>query len=423
LARHCLTLDPLNEEATFALAEATALAGGKAEALRMIERYEREIGTHPELSVPTRILKSRVSDLAAELGIGRVRRVPLVGRESELEWLLTVLSDVSRGLSRSVCLVGDGGIGKTALVEEFLRMASLRNASCVRVRCQASDAERPLSAACDVLSGLLALRGALGASPTSLDTIKPLISYQSKQRRPATEDGIHTLDRRQVFDAAADIMDAVGDEGLLVVFVDDVHWIDDESTRLLSGLCRRTQGSAFLLIGCGRVLLDHSTSRGLGRDSSTEYRRLRPLHSPAARRLVTLLVQDNPVPLPDTRVEDLLRLAGGNPLFLVELARRITERPYGTLPETLATLLQARIEARSSLGLTVLQTCSVLGKHASIDRLERLLELPTFQLTAALNELEESALIGREGESVACRHELIAAAAELVLPRFRGHRV
>jgi tetratricopeptide (TPR) repeat protein len=41
--------------------------------------------------------------------------------------------------------------------------------------------------------------------------------------------------------------------------------------------------------------------------------------------------------------------------------------------------------------------------------------LPTFQLTAALNELEESALIGREGESVACRHELIAAAAEQTL--------
>ncbi len=44
LARHCLVLDPLNEEATLALAEAIALAGGKAEAVGMIEQYDAKSG-------------------------------------------------------------------------------------------------------------------------------------------------------------------------------------------------------------------------------------------------------------------------------------------------------------------------------------------------------------------------------------------
>jgi DNA-binding SARP family transcriptional activator len=411
LARHCLTLDPLNEEATFALAEATALAGGKAEALRMIERYEREIGTHPELSVPTRILKSRVSDLAAELGIGRVRRVPLVGRESELEWLLTVLSDVSRGLSRSVCLVGDGGIGKTALVEEFLRMASLRNASCVRVRCQASDAERPLSAICEIVGQLIGMRGALGASPASLEAIRPLLSYKMREEDAPGESASTALSRKQLHDGVADILDAVSDEAPLIVFIDDAHCVDYESLRLITELNRHQTGRPFCLVSCSRTLRGQDEVRFRSDDSAVQLREIRALDREASRQLVLAHVEAAAFSVSEDVIADLLRLAGGNPLFLVELARRVTERPYESLPSNLASLLDARIASRSALALTVLQACSVLGKHATIARLEQLLELRVYQLAAALNELEAHALITGNEERIECRHDLIAAAA------------
>src|SRR5512133_2512655 len=44
VARHCLQLDPLNEEATLALAEATALTGSKSKALAIIDRFVAELG-------------------------------------------------------------------------------------------------------------------------------------------------------------------------------------------------------------------------------------------------------------------------------------------------------------------------------------------------------------------------------------------
>ncbi len=62
LARHCISLDPLNEEATLALAEAIALAGGKAEAVGMIDRYVREVGHYGvELRISGELLKARIA--------------------------------------------------------------------------------------------------------------------------------------------------------------------------------------------------------------------------------------------------------------------------------------------------------------------------------------------------------------------------
>src|SRR5207237_1857621 len=46
-----LAVDPLNEEATLALAEATALSGAKAEALTILSRYENETGRR-DLKLP-----------------------------------------------------------------------------------------------------------------------------------------------------------------------------------------------------------------------------------------------------------------------------------------------------------------------------------------------------------------------------------
>ena len=61
LARRCLALDPLNEEATLALAEAAALSGAKAEALRILDHYMSELGPGAtQIRLPAAILRKRI---------------------------------------------------------------------------------------------------------------------------------------------------------------------------------------------------------------------------------------------------------------------------------------------------------------------------------------------------------------------------
>jgi DNA-binding SARP family transcriptional activator len=413
LARHCLTIDPLNETATLALARAVALSGGVAEAMRMLDRYEREVGHRVEACESVRILKSRVSELGSTWSPGFPRRVPLVGREVEIERLLVALVDAMRGSPRCVSLVGEGGIGKTAIVEEFLRMAELRDATTIRILCQNSDRERPLSAVCEIVTQLLPMPGALGSSPESLANLRPLVSYHATPPERAHEHTDPFADRRRLLDATLDLIDAVAEERPLVVLIDDAHWIDGESLRMLSTASRSSATRRLLLLACGRAQTSDSGGPSLLLDAGNgEVLSIRPLSETASRRLVGALLQSVDAAVALERTEDLLRLAGGNPLFIVELARRIRERPYETLPVNLNALLDARIQARSSLGLTVVQACAVLGKHATMDRLERVLELPAFQLVTAVNELEVYALVAVEGQHIHCRHELIAAATE-----------
>ncbi|HSA54516.1 MAG TPA: hypothetical protein VLE53_02380, partial [Gemmatimonadaceae bacterium] len=97
LARHCLTLDPLNEEATLALAEAVALAGGKAEAVGMIDRYVDEVGGHPDIRIPADILRARVSEMLFAAEECSWYEPGLLGREREIEWLLSLFTRCQRG--------------------------------------------------------------------------------------------------------------------------------------------------------------------------------------------------------------------------------------------------------------------------------------------------------------------------------------
>ena len=76
LARRCLSFDPLNEEATLALAESAAMTGSKVEALQILDRYLADLGIRgkaEELRLPAELLRRRISErLPQEIGRAHV---------------------------------------------------------------------------------------------------------------------------------------------------------------------------------------------------------------------------------------------------------------------------------------------------------------------------------------------------------------
>src|SRR5205085_2835912 len=79
IARQLMDIDPLNEEAALALAEAAASTGSKATAIEILDRYSSEVGrVRGDLKLPATLLRNRISE--QRFGFHE-SAVPFVGRE------------------------------------------------------------------------------------------------------------------------------------------------------------------------------------------------------------------------------------------------------------------------------------------------------------------------------------------------------
>src|SRR5687768_5520526 len=107
LSAQCLTLDPFNEVAVLAQAEASAMRGGKQKALSILDRYIDEVGQgQSDLKLPAALLRrrvvQRVPDSQALLNVDP----PFVGREAEMEALTRNFSRARTGNGSATLLIG-----------------------------------------------------------------------------------------------------------------------------------------------------------------------------------------------------------------------------------------------------------------------------------------------------------------------------
>ncbi|HJU69931.1 MAG TPA: AAA family ATPase, partial [Gemmatimonadaceae bacterium] len=230
LAHRCLAIDPLNEEATLALAEAAALHGGKAEAMGILDRYLREMGpTARELRLPAIALRRRIAEPELEFPLAPPLHVPFVGRSAEMATLAGALRSARGGTGSVHFIHGEPGIGKTRLLTEFSRAASLEGARVAAALCQSSDARRPLSAFVDLVPKLMTMPGALGCSPQSHKYLRRLIEQHSSESPPSPDcveaDMLYANVRRALFD----LLDAISSETVVIISIEDVHWLDASS--------------------------------------------------------------------------------------------------------------------------------------------------------------------------------------------------
>ena len=402
-ARRCLDADPLNEEATLAHAEAVAMSGSKAQALQIIDRYLDELGDRNRvIGLPAKVLRRRVSESAPEHTGGAQQSVPLIGREQEVARLNDLLNETLKGRSVTLFIVGAAGIGKSRLAHELVTTAGMRGWRSCSAQLQASDAQRPLGVFVDLFGALLKLPGALGCSPASLAQLKLLTEHdvgtgeepQRSQEAEAVQDRL----RR----AAGDLLESVVSEGPLVLVIDDVHWCDDASIRLLQHLVAHGASLPVLWALTAREEAKHEAVREALADVAGETMRLAPLSPERANELFGTLASRAGQPAPEVSAELTTAVTGGNPLFVLELARHVRETGRATsLPQSLRALIRDRAARLSPTAQHVLHTCAVLGRYSSVPRVAGVLEIGTADLLASIQELDALGIVGARSEAEA----------------------
>jgi predicted ATPase len=192
-----------------------------------------------------------------------------------------------------------------------------------------------------------------------------------------------------------------GQQQPMALAVESLHWIDPSSEALLTALIEGLGGTSLLLLvtfrpGYRPPWLDKSYVTQIA---------LQPLGQEASRQVVRSVLRETAL-TPELE-QHILAKAEGNPFFLEELAHTVAEQeghtPVLTVPETIQTVIAARLDRLPVEEKTLLQVAAVIG-----------MDLP-FSLLHSLSGLSEDTL----------RHRLthLQAAEFLYETRFAPERV
>jgi hypothetical protein len=183
------------------------------------------------------------------------------------------------------------------------------------------------------------------------------------------------------------------------LLLEDLHWIDSQSLRLLVWIVEHAPELPVLWLMTARMESKLAEVRAAFPEDRAPARTLEPLSRDAATQLFISVAPHSG----DDRATEIASRAysvtGGNPLFVREIAAHWIASGMGAgLPTNIRALMRGRVERLSSAAQRVLHCCAVLGRYASIPRVATVLELSTSELLACVEEVEALGISGVGGE-------------------------
>jgi DNA-binding SARP family transcriptional activator len=440
-AQRLLADDPLDEAVHRLLMRLHAEHGRQAAALRQyqacLEVLRRELGVQPDEE--TRALYRR---LLAERRAGPPGRsavsafasdpTPLIGRERERAALHAALDAAWGGEAQIVAIEGDAGIGKSRLLRELAAEAERRGGRVIVGTCH--EAERilpfhPWAAAIRHGRLLEASEEARALPPAlrlELAALFPELEPGGAPPRPKEEAAL------QLLEAVSRLLLGVARERMLVVLIEDLHWSDAMSVRLLSFLSRRIAGARLLIAFTARdedtadVPLLRALLVRLDREGRLRRLALSPLGRAETEALVRTLVSSAFDPPVLAGLGDSAWTASeGNPFVAVEVVQTWREGPADgpslALPRRVHELIAARLDGLSAPAQEMTSLAAVMDEDVDFALLAHASGLSEAPAAETLEELVRRRILHGVGERFAFVHDRIrgVAAQRLLPPRLR----
>jgi hypothetical protein len=177
-----------------------------------------------------------------------------VGRREEMEGLKESLEGALSGKGSLAMLVGEPGIGKTRLAEEFAVYAGLRGAQVLTGHCYEGESSLPYRPFVEAFRQYTRsrpdaeLRAQLGPGAPEIATLVSEI----RQRFPDIEVAAKLdpdAERLRLFESITEFLHNASAAQPLVLHLDDIHWADKPSLLLLQHLAQRTARDRLLILG------------------------------------------------------------------------------------------------------------------------------------------------------------------------------
>ncbi len=357
-------------------------------------------GTHSVKGKQEPIVAYRAGRVLAERGGGGkadVLEPPFVGRDYELRLLKDSLHATGReNRSRLVSLVGQGGIGKSRLVWEFLKYVD--GIAEVVYWHEGRSPSYGNGVSLWALGEIIRQRAGVTevdddeTTATRLDEMVAQFIDSPDQRAWVRErlatllglgDSIGT-ERTELFAAARALFEAIATRGTVVLVFEDLQWADPGLLEFIEDLPDWSQDHPILVVTASRPdLLDHRPDWGSGRRGFASVY-LGPLTADEVSELVRGAVPG----IPDEVLEAITASAGGVPLFAVETLRMLlgdgrlvmrdtTVTVEGDLtalevPSTVQAVIAARLDRLPPEERDLARDAAVLGQSFTVAALTAL---------------------------------------------------
>ena len=454
-AHRLLALDRLDEPVHRTLMRLHAQLGQRGAALRQyqdcVNVLQRELGVEPEAGTRQlyqEILRQRTSDgmappyrrasdaaalpRAREAPQTRPVETPLIGRDVEMAQLREAFGRAALGGGGFFAVVGEAGIGKSRLVEELVAHAERHEARILFGRAYESDQILLFGPIVDALRS-----GQVDRDHDVLDALGPLRRAELARLLPEVAAGdtqrlLTQLDYRRLFEALAELMALLAIRDPLLLVLEDLHWADELTLRLLSFLARRAPTHRVLVVVTAReeelpdAPLPRRTLEDLAQAGQLVSLGLGPLSRRDTAALVAMLAPPGVAPGPEQLGERVWSASEGNPLVAVEMMREVQEGGMAeglTLPRRVRDVIGRRIERLTDRSRSLLTVAAVIGREFDFDLLRHACELDDDATARGVEELVRRRLLTSVDERLGFTHERIREAAYSELQPWRRQRL
>ena len=365
-----------------------------------------------------------------------VRKMPVVGRELETNFLMETWQRIRAGTGQTVLLRGEPGIGKSRLTEVLKSRLGEEKHSLLECYCLAYDQltafapithllrrifgfdaedspEMKLSKLSSVIQGI-----GLGPEET-VPLLAPLVSIPSDAGYSVLE--MTPIRARQLTLEAlkACLISKTRDSKVLII-VEDLQWMDPSSLELI-GLLMKEQGAyPFLMVMTSRpdFQIEWPTTEGM------HVLNLTRLTQEQTALVVRRVAHERT--LPPEVLNEVVTRTDGVPLFVEELTKTILESgllravngsyelsgplPLRAIPATVQDSLMARLDRLGS-AKNLAQLGATIGRDFRHDILLAVAKAGEVEIEHDLNRLTQSDLVSRQGvpprATYSFRHALV----------------
>lgn len=347
--------------------------------------------------------------------------IPLVGRDDELEALEALVEDRERGTSL-VLLAGEGGVGKSRLVAELSDRVGRRGWTVARGRAYPVERGVPYALFSDAFLPILrdmeadTLTVLSRGGEAELAHLFPALTLgDGAPSRPDPGSDPEEF-RTRILWNFTEFLSSYASRAPLLVVLEDLHWADDSSLRLLHFVARQVTGQPLFLVGTYNQAERERNPRLVRTEQSllslraAEVRQLEPLSRAQISDLVCRMFGVDATVVADF-CSFLYGWTRGNPFFTEEVLkslvssrrlRRDGDRWLGWeareigLPGSIRDAVLVRVSGFSDAARTVAELTAVVGSRASYPLLASVVDLTEADLLGALEELCAHRILSEE---------------------------
>lgn len=367
----------------------------------------RLIITHRGRGYRFRLDSQSAQTQAATVGSSPECPGPFVGREGELRALRALL-EIARGDRLQLALVvGEPGIGKTRLLDEFVSECRQNGSLAFVGRCREEEGAPPFwpwiqiaRSACSDERLPLAARLLAREAPG----IANLIPDLRAQAYDGRDDRLPPANARfRLFSGFAAFLRGICGQGGLVLVIDDIHRGDESSISLLDFLFDDLRDARALVVAAlrpqdSRLSEQSELLAALTRRVATTTLQIGGLSAAEVATLVHVSSGWSPSTEQARALQDL---TGGNPFFIGQIAPRLKRdgvKPrelLGELPPTVRDAIARQLDDLRPPTARAMDAASVLGRDFDAPTLAGTLRVSLRDVLGMLEEAVEVGIIRR----------------------------